>query len=325
MAEIFISHSTEDSELADAVYALLKRTFEADVNINQSSKIGAGPAPGTRWFDWIRDKLKERPISLVLLTPESAPKLWLAYEAGAAEMAATALDVEATVIPLRFWLEQSAFPQHLQPRASVRGDGEQEVLGFLSSIRELIGSPTQDDLLQRAELAVPAYLQAVEALRAKLTRAELFDRFHSVDGAESIEGDWFAWWTTYEDGNEVKWEIDSNIRAEGGASRVRFTGHAIDEEKDLTYVMEGVVSAESRVALSYWAPIKSGMQALGVVLMELKGGKILRGTWQGFTSRSEYTELELKTGRVIMSRRGELPPDFRDVFPDEADRTIVRA
>lgn len=83
---IFISHSTEDAELAEEFNILLKR-LNPDICIFRSSDwIGTqGIEYGEEWFPEIMKKLRESTHIVCLLTENSLHKPWILYEAGVAK------------------------------------------------------------------------------------------------------------------------------------------------------------------------------------------------------------------------------------------------
>lgn len=83
---IFISHATEDAELAEIFSKLLERV-SPDICIFRSSDIKGtqGIEYGKEWYPEIMRKLKKSTHIVCLLTENSLHKPWILYEAGVAK------------------------------------------------------------------------------------------------------------------------------------------------------------------------------------------------------------------------------------------------
>lgn len=74
--------------------------------------------------------------------------------------------------------------------------------------------------------------------------------------------------------------------------------------------MEGIVSVDRKVALSYWS--ESEVPICGTCLMKPQGarGDTLIGNWQGFTSKSIDDDPQFFKGRVLMSKNESKVDEF---------------
>src|SRR5687767_11942900 len=83
--KVFISHSTSDKPLVDALRALIRHTFVEPVEVAYSSASVSegGISAGQDWLEWIGAQVQESRMTIVVLTPLSKARPWLMWEAGA--------------------------------------------------------------------------------------------------------------------------------------------------------------------------------------------------------------------------------------------------
>ena len=81
-AIVFISHITEEKEIALELKSLLEESFLGMMDIFVSSD-DASISVGTRWLDNISNSLGNCSIELVLCSPKSVKRPWINFEAGA--------------------------------------------------------------------------------------------------------------------------------------------------------------------------------------------------------------------------------------------------
>jgi uridine kinase len=107
---IFISHVSEDKELALRMKAWLLLLFKDRVDVFVSND-WTSIEPGDSWMDRILTALKSAKVLIALLTPQSIRRNWIYFEAGAAKSAgarvipvcAKDLSISALVPPLSMW------------------------------------------------------------------------------------------------------------------------------------------------------------------------------------------------------------------------------
>lgn len=82
MADIFISHITEESEIAKNLTSLLNQIFTSEVEIFVSSDQKSINA-GVEWFESIKESLITFKIQVLLISQISKTRQWILFEAGA--------------------------------------------------------------------------------------------------------------------------------------------------------------------------------------------------------------------------------------------------
>ncbi len=90
---VFISHITEEKELAIELKRLIEESFLGMLEVFVSSD-EESITSGSRWLDNITEALKNCVIELILCSPESVKRPWINFEAGAGWIR------EISVIPL---------------------------------------------------------------------------------------------------------------------------------------------------------------------------------------------------------------------------------
>src|SRR3954462_6314041 len=92
-ANVFISHTAADKDVADALGDAIDRLFRSQVTASYSTRRGEGAiAAGENWFDWIGRQVRTSQVTVVLLSPNPVNKKWVLWETGAIYGAATALE-----------------------------------------------------------------------------------------------------------------------------------------------------------------------------------------------------------------------------------------
>ncbi|PWW84198.1 hypothetical protein CYK95_04780 [Clostridium perfringens] len=79
---VFISHITEEKELAYKVKELIEESFLEMMEVFVSSD-GESITAGDRWLDNITNSLTSCVIELILCSSESIKRPWINFEAGA--------------------------------------------------------------------------------------------------------------------------------------------------------------------------------------------------------------------------------------------------
>lgn len=79
--DIFISHITEDSEIAITLKGWIESTLLGNHEVFVSSDSQSIPA-GTKWLDEITKAITSSKILLILCSPESINRPWINFEAG---------------------------------------------------------------------------------------------------------------------------------------------------------------------------------------------------------------------------------------------------
>jgi len=90
---VFISHITEEKELARKLKSFLRHVFGSELPVFVSSDYSSIPG-GSQWFSEIVDGVKSASVVLVLISVDSVDRRWVNFEAG------VGLGTGARVIPL---------------------------------------------------------------------------------------------------------------------------------------------------------------------------------------------------------------------------------
>lgn len=111
---VFISHITEEKEMALALKDLIEKSFLGMIDVFVSSDENS-IASGSRWLDNITKALKDCAVELILCSPKSVKRPWINFEAGAGWIR------DINVIPLcHSGMEPSKLPIPLNLLQAVR-------------------------------------------------------------------------------------------------------------------------------------------------------------------------------------------------------------
>jgi len=192
--KVFISHTTSDKPLVDALRALIRSTFveSVDVAYSSASVSAGGISAGQDWLEWIREQVQDSAMTVVVVTPLSKTRPWLMWEAGAVTGVGLARRSTIPVVPLLFGLRADEVPSPLVARQTKSGTAGDDVHDLLESIGRA------GNLSYRAPDAVAAalatYLAAVTAARIP----GMHDVFISCPMTSLAEADYAKMRTTIE-------------------------------------------------------------------------------------------------------------------------------
>jgi hypothetical protein len=182
LTKIFISHAHGDMALASCLKQLIVGVFGDEVSVDFSSDqtMGGGIPSGAEWLPWILEKIRESDVTVVLLTPESANRPWLMWEAGAVSGIALALGAGTVIIPLLFRLEKEKVPGPLAARQAEQGESDDGIRRVLLAIHSIVKEPEERVLNYLFNDYIPKYHDAV--------RGALFDR--PIPLTEDVVDEW---------------------------------------------------------------------------------------------------------------------------------------
>lgn len=162
---VFVSHSSPDQPLVDALNELVRAVFVEPVTLASSSASvdDGGIDAGADWLTWIFDQVAGSELTLVVLTPLSRLKPWVLWEAGAVSGASVARGKTSRIVPLLFGLRSDEVPSPLQSRQAKQGFGEPGIRDVLATIQRAGGLTRRPD--PEASKAVKDYLKAARKIR----------------------------------------------------------------------------------------------------------------------------------------------------------------
>src|SRR5688572_27113458 len=90
MAKVFISHASEDSDVANAA----RREIESRLKLADEVFLSSDPTQivaGENWLTRIEDEIRSSAVVILLLSRRSVRRPWVNFEAGAAWLAGKVL------------------------------------------------------------------------------------------------------------------------------------------------------------------------------------------------------------------------------------------
>lgn len=302
--KIFISHSSNEQLLADAWRRLLEylgTNIEAWYSDDPDPNSGIGVG---KWREKIVKELHKADLVLAIFTPESKNKPWIYFESAYV----LGMGKNKNIIPIVYYMGKDELLSPLQDLSIFMGEDEASLTELYQRlVKEYKGQPVNTNLLK---LALQPYSEAVSAYnQLRLAESLFHGHFHNSQTGNFLQGTWFARWTEIAtDGTHTPFETHA-LKIWSTPDRLRIVG----EGKDWAdyYPMEGVVSSEGYIALSYWS--QGEIPICGTALLKLIGGnRIIKGSWQGYTAKTLKQALGLTRGKVTITC------DEADL--DEADR-----
>ena len=309
---IFISHASEDHQLADAWQDLIRIISNGSITPWYSGDKRAGGGIGIEeWRAKISQVLTDAKHILVLLTPGSNERPWVLFESG------IAFGQNKDIIPVVHFMDKTEVHDIFKGLEVYDGRDRDDVFKLI----ELMVFDGRNVPSRSKEAWTAPFSEFREALYqerlATFTRNLFQDHFHNDQEAKKLEGVWAAQWIEIDmSGKEIPFEEDALYVWSTGA-RVRMVG--VNTKKGIEeflpgesgfYPMEGVVSGERNIALSYWSA--GDIPICGACLLKRKGssGSKYEGYWQGITSRDIDEDPTFTQGRVLLTRIGKkiIPP-----------------
>lgn len=131
---IFISHITEEAELANIIKSAIDRDFLGMVEIFVSTD-STSITLGTKWLDRISEKLTTAAAIIVLCSRESVKRPWINFEAGAGWVK------NIPVIPLcHSGLNPTMLPVPLNMLQALNGNDPKKLAELYESVARELGS-----------------------------------------------------------------------------------------------------------------------------------------------------------------------------------------
>ena len=192
--EVFLSLTSADAELANAIRRVFQKCFGNRVIIfdSTSRELRGGVGHGEDWFEWIGVRLRECDFAFFLVTPLSMNKPWIVWEAGAAYGIAlsTGGDRVRKIRPIIYQIEEDKIPS---PFKSLRvqfkrGDdfGDVKVLfaELVEHFRDLLTSDQLKEINNGLDGHIRTYLKHVSAGLTKAPLFEMADRYLKINASK---------------------------------------------------------------------------------------------------------------------------------------------
>lgn len=161
---VFLSHITEEQELANLFKGFLEDSFLGMIEVFVSSNEDSLPA-GTNWLDDITKALKECAVEVLLCSKESIGRRWINFEAGAGWVRGI------PVIPLcHSGLARDQLPPPLSSRQAANASDPDHVRRVFASIAAALGSATPTPDFDK-------FTESVKVLEERFTFWTQMERF----------------------------------------------------------------------------------------------------------------------------------------------------
>jgi hypothetical protein len=304
---IFLSHSTADRVIAEAVKKLLENVFGSvnlQVDYSSDQEAGGGIPPGALWLPWITDHIQQSDWVYVLLTPGSMVRPWVLWESGAAAGVALGSGRGGVVIPVTFGVPDARVPSPLSAAQLVRGDSAEAggITRLLQNVNKALGEPLSRSAFDSTVAdQVPGYLASVKvAVEQSTPRESLLASVPHLVTANDLTGLWVTCYAfksrqsvaRHADVVKVTAETQRRLRAEDYGLSPRTDGHPTP--------FRDVVDAEiaNRHLLGHWRNVSDTRYFGAIHLAILPGENVMEGHYTSFKSDVAVTHGRWKWVRL---------------------------
>jgi hypothetical protein len=219
--QIFLSHSTRDRSIAEALKDLLEAVFgkrRIVVEFSSDQQAGGGIPPGAQWLPWITQRITKADRTYVLLTPNSMTRPWVLWESGAAAGVALATNRASRVVPVTFGIREADIPHPFQSTQRVLGDTDTAdgIIRLLHDINKALSKPLNERVLTSAlKQSLPDYLTTVKTSIERLPpHKTLLASIPNSFAVDKLDGFWVTTYR-YDSGRGLRCHADiSHIRHE---------------------------------------------------------------------------------------------------------------
>jgi hypothetical protein len=299
--EIFLSHSTQDHPIAEALHGLLEQVFgTARVRVLYSSdqRPSGGIAPGEEWLRWITRHIEQSDKTYVLLTPESMNQPWVLWESGAAAGVALAKSKRNPVVPITFGIRAPQAPSPFHATQIVQGDTKDGLKRLLHDINNHLDQQRVESgpLETKINRCVPRFLTKIRTVLTEPQTAEpqtseaLLESIPNLFSASNLAGSWVTCFTL---GKRLHADIAQVIPESDRGVKIRndkLTPRADWRSPAFSYIIEAELV--DRHLVGHWRNLNYIRYFGSIHLAVLSGGEIMNGYYTSFTS-----DIKVDTGR----------------------------
>lgn len=289
---IFLSHSSIDGKIADALRTLLNDLFGDGIAVEFSSdqKAGGGIPPGENWLPWINEKISAADKTYVLLTPNSMNKPWVLWESGAAAGVALASNKSSPVVPVTFGISNDDIPSPFASTQHVKGDTKEAggILRLLQDLNKDLGKPLTDKVFELlTNNILPGFFQKVKDELEE--SAPLESLLSSVPHLFSVSGLGGHWVSSYQftSGGATMCHSEVVQLTPESERRLRGRAHLLEprtEGRDRPFRNEIDFELANRHLLGHWKNISDTRYFGTIHLAVLQDENVLEGHYTAFAS-----------------------------------------
>lgn len=290
--QIFLSHSSIDRKIADALRTLLQDLFGKGVVVEFSSdqKAGGGIPPGDKWLPWINEKISAADKTYVLLTPNSMNKPWVLWESGAAAGVALAGNKSSPVVPITFGISNDDIPSPFASTQHVRGDTTEAggILRLLQDLNKDLGNPLTDKVFElTTDQLLPDFFQKVkDELEASSPLESLLSSVPHLFSVSGLGGHWVTSYQFTSEGTTMRHsevvqltpESDRRLRGRTHGPEPRTEGRVKPFRNEIDFELA------NRHLLGHWKNISDTRYFGTIHLAVLTGENVLDGYYTAFAS-----------------------------------------
>jgi hypothetical protein len=291
--QIFLSHSTRDRSIAEALKDLLEAVFgkrRIVVEFSSDQQAGGGIPPGAHWLPWITERITEADRTYVLLTPNSMKKPWVLWESGAAAGVALATNKASRVVPITFGIRDADIPSPFQSTQRVLGDTDTAdgIPRLLQDINKALDKPLNEKVLTSTlQQFVPGFLAEVKtALEQLPPRKTLLAPVPHSFSVDKLDGFWVTCYR-YDSGHGLRCHADISQIKHESERRVKIRNYPPEprtQDRQLPFRNDIEARLFNRHLVGLWRNVSDNRYFGSIHLAVLDGETVMEGYYTVFLS-----------------------------------------
>jgi hypothetical protein len=195
--EVFLSLTSADSGIASAIRGVFRDCFGNQITVfdSTSRELGSGIRHGEDWFEWIAERIRRCDFAFFLITPMSADKPWIIWEAGTAYGIALSAgrDKIRKIRPIIYQIDDDKIPAPLADlriqfkRGDKIGDVKALFTDIIDHYRDLLTTDQFVELGNKLDASIRVYLKLVGEGLTKAPLLDMADRYLKINVSDRKE------------------------------------------------------------------------------------------------------------------------------------------
>jgi hypothetical protein len=175
--KIFISHNSQDKDLAELIAKLISKLSIKQVNLwfSSDNSAGGGFNPGDEWYNEIIRQINECDLLLALTTPNSIERPWIYYEAGFAK------GIKRPVVPICLGIKREELKSPLNTFQAFQLSDKKSIDDFLTKLFHQLGFEYDSELSAKTiEEAIPKISSTKFDKNSKTAEKDIYELIENL-------------------------------------------------------------------------------------------------------------------------------------------------
>lgn len=175
--KIFISHNSQDKDLAELIAKLISKLTIKQVTLwfSSDNAAGGGFNPGDEWYNEIIKQINECDLMLALTTPNSIDRPWIYYEAGFAK------GIKRQVVPICLGIKREELKSPLNTFQAYQLSDKKSIDEFLTKLFHQLGFEYDSELSAKTiEEALPKISSTKFEKKSKKSEKDIYELIENL-------------------------------------------------------------------------------------------------------------------------------------------------